>query len=252
MVQEQMEQEPWYEKSFGRDYLLVYKHRDMQGAYEEVRRMMEWLELPEGSEVLDLCCGMGRHSKALHSFGFRVTGVDLSEVLLEEAVKGDPAGEVRWLRGDMRDVPLEGPFDAVVNLFTSFGYFDDEGDNMRVLREIHRLLAPGGRFIIDYLNPSYVEEHLVPASAREEEDIRIEEKRRIEDGFVKKTIVLRDLQGGEEREYREQVRLIPQERFLAMLQEACLEVDAVYGGYDAEPYREAGSKRMIFVGRRRA
>ncbi|MCZ8519138.1 MULTISPECIES: class I SAM-dependent methyltransferase [Paenibacillus] len=247
-----MGQEQWYEKSFGQDYLLVYKHRDMQGAYEEVRRMMEWLELPEGSEVLDLCCGMGRHSMALRSFGFRVTGVDLSGVLLEEAVKGDPEGEVRWLRGDMRDVPLEGPYDAVVNLFTSFGYFDDEEDNMRVLREIHRLLAPEGRFIIDFLNPAYVEAHLVPASVREEEGLRIEETRRIHDGFVKKTIVLRDpQQGSPERVYEEQVRLIAQDRFLQMLELAGLEVDAVYGGYDAGPYEAAQSKRMIFVGRRR-
>lgn len=240
----------WYEKSFGQDYLLVYKHRDLQGAYEEVRRMMEWLELPEGAEVLDLCCGMGRHSMALHRFGFQVTGVDLSEVLLAEARKLDGEGEVRWIRGDMRSVPLTESFDAVVNLFTSFGYFSDSADNEQVLKEIRRLLKPGGRFIIDYLNPAYVAAHLVPHSVRTEDEITIEERRRIEDGFVRKTIVLQDERNRGERVYEEQVKLIDRDTFLTMLNRAGLVVDAVYGGYDASPYEPADSKRMIFVGRR--
>ncbi|UUZ84364.1 methyltransferase domain-containing protein [Paenibacillus sp. P26] len=116
----------WYKKSFGNDYLLVYKHRDLQGAYAEVRSMMEWLQPPEGAEVLDLCCGMGRHSMALNRFGFHVTGVDLSDVLLTEARRLDTEEEVRWVQGDMRQVPLNETFDAVVNLFTSFGYFDTD------------------------------------------------------------------------------------------------------------------------------
>lgn len=240
----------WYEKSFGQDYMLVYKHRDLQGAYEEVRQMMEWLELPEGAEVLDLCCGMGRHSMALHGFGFRVTGVDLSEVLLAEAQKLDREGEVRWIRGDMRSVPLNGPFDAVVNLFTSFGYFADPVDNEQVLKEIRRLLKPDGRFIIDYLNPAYVAANLVPHSVRTEGEVMIDERRRIEDGFVRKTIVLKDEKSRGERVYEEQVKLIEREAFLEMLHRAGLAVDAVYGGYDASLYEPASSKRMIFVGRR--
>ncbi|WP_159881110.1 class I SAM-dependent methyltransferase [Paenibacillus puerhi] len=240
----------WYTKSFGDDYLIVYKHRDMQGAYEEVRRMMEWLELPEGSEVLDLCCGMGRHSMALTGFGFHVTGVDLSEVLLTEARKLDKRGEVTWVRGDMRQVPLEGPFDAVVNLFTSFGYFEDDQDHERVLGEIRRLLSSEGRFIIDFLNPDYVRSHLVPHSVRVEEGLRIEETRRIKDGYVCKTIVLQEEGSADSRVYEERVKLIGLESFRSMLERAGLAVDAVYGGYDASDYSPADSKRMIFVGRR--
>jgi SAM-dependent methyltransferase len=240
----------WYTKSFGDDYLIVYKHRDMQGAYEEVRRMMEWLELAEGSEVLDLCCGMGRHSMALTDFGFRVTGVDLSEVLLSEARRLDTKEEVVWVRGDMREVPLEGPFDAVVNLFTSFGYFDDDVEHERVLGEIRRLLRHGGRFIIDFLNPDYVQRHLVPHSVRTEDELRIEETRRIENGYVCKTIVLQEIGSDDKRIYEEKVKLIGQDAFRAMLERSGLIVDAVYGGYDASAYTPAESKRMIFVGRR--
>lgn len=225
----------------------------MKGAYEEVRRMMEWLELPEGSEVLDLCCGMGRHSMALTGFGFKVTGVDLSEVLLGEARKLDKKGEVRWVHGDMRQVPLEGPFDAVVNLFTSFGYFDNDAEHERVLKEIWRLLRPGGRFIVDFLNPEYVRAHLVPHSVRTEDGLRIEETRRIENGYVCKTIRLveENAQTSDEaRVYEERVKLIDLDTFLDLLCRAGLKVDAVYGGYDASPYESESAKRMIFVGRR--
>src|SRR5690606_21057041 len=118
--------------------------------YHEVKRMIDWLGLPQGSTVLDLCCGMGRHSLALHEFGYRVTGIDLSEVLLEEAKKLDQTGKVTWIHGDMRYVPLEAQFDAEVNLFTSFGYFDQDDENGKVVREMDRLLAPAGKFIIDF------------------------------------------------------------------------------------------------------
>jgi ubiquinone/menaquinone biosynthesis C-methylase UbiE len=242
----------WYKKSFGDDYLLVYKHRDMQGAYNEVKGMIEWLRLAEGAEVLDLCCGMGRHSMALTDFGYKVTGIDLSNVLLKEAVRIDKDEMVRWIQGDMRDVQLTTQFDAVVNLFTSFGYFEQDDENEKVLREIHRLLKPDGQgqFIIDFLNPEYVEANLVPFSKREEGSCTIEETRKLEDGFVQKTIVIRE-PGMEERTYLEQVKLYHREPFMAMLERAGLEVLHVYGDYDASPYNNAVSKRMIFVGRRK-
>lgn len=240
----------WYRKSFGDDYLLVYKHRDLEGAYDEVKRMIEWLELAPGASVLDLCCGMGRHSMALVDFGYTVTGVDLSDVLLEEARKLDAQHKVRFLQGDMREVPLDGTYDAVVNLFTSFGYFEDDEENIKVLREMHRLLKPQGKFIIDFLNPEYVKSHLVPFSSRVEGGTTIEETRKIEDGFVRKSIVVKE-QGTEERSYLEQVKLFSLEAFRDMLDRSGLEVDHVYGDYNASAYDRERSKRMIFVGHRR-
>lgn len=237
----------WYEDSFGYDYLTVYKHRDFQGAYREVKRMIGWLDLPRGAEVLDLCCGMGRHSLALAEFGYRVTGVDLSEVLLEEARKHDRNNEVTWVRGDMRRVPLQREFDAVVNLFTSFGYFDEDAENARVLQEIDRLLRPEGKFIIDYLNPGYVKDRLVPYSERREGSLRIEERRSIEDGFVRKRITIRE-DGGPERNYTEQVKLYRYEQFEDMMEGTRLRVDRVYGGYEEQSFDPRTSMRMIMVG----
>ncbi|NOV04028.1 class I SAM-dependent methyltransferase [Paenibacillus planticolens] len=237
----------WYQESFGNDYLLVYKHRDMQGAYHEVKKMMDWLELKQGAEVLDLCCGMGRHSMALADFGYEVTGVDLSEVLLNEAIQLDKQKRVTWVRGDMREVPLQRQFDAVVNLFTSFGYFDEDEQNEVVFHEMNRLLKKGGRFIIDFLNPVYIRAHLVPQSQRMEGDIHIRETRTIEDGCVRKRIVISE-EGAPGRQYLEQVKLYDRPAFEAMLQKAGLHIDHVYGGYDGQAYEADVSGRMIFVG----
>lgn len=238
----------WYEKSFGEDYLIVYRHRDFSGARHEVEKMIGWLDLPEGSKVLDLCCGMGRHSLALAQEGYEVTGVDLSETLLEEARSQAGAGAVTWLRSDMRELPLAGGFDAVVNLFTSFGYFEEDEEQVKVLREIQRMLRPGGKFIIDFLNPAHVIKSLVPHSLREEGEVLIDETRWIEDGCVKKDIVLTSKSDGEPRRYHERVKLYSREKFSGMIAAAGLQLEDVHGSYDEDKYDPEHSARMIFTG----
>ncbi|WP_028547052.1 class I SAM-dependent methyltransferase [Paenibacillus taiwanensis] len=247
----------WYEQSFGEDYLLVYKHRDMQGAAEEVHRMVNWLQLPQGAHIFDLCCGMGRHSVALAEAGYQVTGMDLSEVLLREARIHDGTGSVTFVRGDMRRVPLEGPFDAVVNLFTSFGYFEEDADNAQVIHEIARVLRTGCPFIIDFLNAAYVEQHLVRQSERIDANTLIQETRKIEDGYVKKNITLTSItqhnqQSLEEntRHYEERVKLYGLPAFRRMIADAGLVLDHVYGDYDGSEYDAERSTRLILVGRK--
>jgi len=237
----------WYEQSFGNDYLIVYKHRDLQGAYEEVKEMIQWLKLPNHAEILDLCCGMGRHSMALNEFGFDVTGLDLSNVLLEEARKLDQQKQVRWIQGDMRKIPVNETFDAVVNLFTSFGYFETDEENNQVLHEIDRVLKSSGKFIIDFLNADYVSKHLIPFSERETEGLKIVENRSIVDQTVRKRIVIKE-ENVSDRHYLEQVKLYRLSQFESMLKNTNLRIDHVYGDYKQMPYDEGTSPRLIIVG----
>lgn len=245
----------WYEQSFGTDYMLVYKHRNWENAHKEVQSMIDWLQLPQGAQVLDIGCGMGRHALALSNFGYTVTGIDLSDILLEEARRHDETGTVKWVQGDMRELPFEaGSFDATVNLFTSFGYFSIEEDNVNVLRNIRKVLRKGGSFLIDFLNPVYVERHLVPRSERRDPytSLLIEEVRSIQDGWVQKEITVSDpYKQDEPRQYLERVRLLPLEWFERHLAECGLVLEQLYGNVDGSGYEAATSPRMIMAGRAR-
>lgn len=244
----------WYECSFGSDYMIVYRHRNWEQAELEVQRMAGWLGLPAGSEILDIGCGTGRHALALARLGYRVTGVDLSEQLLEKAREANGDGKIKALiHGDMRKLPVEDErFRATVNLFTSFGYFPLEADNRRVLREIRRVLRKDGQFLIDFLNPDYVVRHLVPRSERidAESGQLIEEVRSVADGWVVKQIAISPQTGsGQGRRYEERVRLLPLEWFETWLTEAGLKLEGVYGDYEGHTYDRAESPRMIMKGR---
>jgi SAM-dependent methyltransferase len=148
---------PWYEEFFGEDYMrfhLVGGQREADRAPAECDFIVNALGLKPGDRVLDLCCGQGRHAVELARRGFAVTGADLSRYLLGLARDAaEQAGvEVRLHRGDMRELPWEEEFDAVIVMFTAFGYFDSEEDNERVLREVRKALRPGGRLLLDLPN----------------------------------------------------------------------------------------------------
>ncbi|BBI32427.1 class I SAM-dependent methyltransferase [Cohnella abietis] len=248
----------WFTESFGEDYKVVYRHRNWENAMQEVSAMMGWIGLEQGSSVLDVGCGMGRHALALKGLGYNVTGLDLSKVLLEEARENDPEESIVWVNGDMRCLPFEDQsFEATVNLFTSFGYFKELEDNAQVLGEIERVLKPQGRYLIDFLNPSYLIKHLVPVTERVDEPtgLQIIEKRTIDAEFVVKHIEIKPPLDGvgnqaASRHYVERVRLISLEQFQMMLSDSGLILEKVYGSYDGSTYAEESSERLILTGRR--
>ncbi|MBO2532940.1 MAG: class I SAM-dependent methyltransferase [Thermoactinomycetaceae bacterium] len=238
----------WFEESFGEDYLLVYRHRTMADAEDEVDAIVEWLDLSPKDHILDLCCGTGRHSIALARRGYRVTGLDLSETLLSHAVALSKGLPVRFVHGDMRSLPFSKEmFDVVLNLFTSFGYFVEDRDNERVLAEIRRVLKPGGRFLIDFLNRPAVLRSLVPVSEREEDGVKIREERWIEGDVVCKRIFVSDARG--ERRYEERVKMYSRDQMEEMMRRAGLSVQQVWGDFEGNPHTER-SRRMIIAGRR--
>src|SRR3954467_10213635 len=140
----------WWAAYFDAQYLLEYEplfspERDRR----EVARMMDVLGLPSGARILDVPCGQGRHAHLLAEAGFDVDGLDYSKELLAKAKRRGTGNTLRYTRGDMRKLPARwtGRFDAVLNLFTSFGFFADPADDARVIRAFARVLAPGGAFV---------------------------------------------------------------------------------------------------------
>lgn len=239
--------EDWYERSFDALYPVIYAHRTVEAAKRESRFAAERLDLCAGKYVLDLACGNGRHLVHLRACGARGIGLDYSAFLLGEATRllGTSRGLVR---ADMRAIPFTGVFDAVVNFFTSFGYFLDRDDNLHVVQGVARALKPGGRFFIDYINADHAERHLVPVSKRTAEQYVIEESRWIEAPtrrINKCMTVARD--GALLNRFAESVQLYSKESFVALLEEGGLHVEEVYGDYDGSPWG-ADQPRMIVLG----
>ncbi|KMZ41535.1 MULTISPECIES: class I SAM-dependent methyltransferase [Bacillales] len=238
--------EEWFERSFREDYVLVYRHRDDSAADGEIANLLERLPVKDTGRVLDLCCGSGRHSRALARRGYEVVGVDLSPVLLQLAEEQNTYPQLSFARCDMRDIPFHEEFDIVVNLFTSFGYFSTDEENANVIRNMAQALKTKGEVVIDFLNAAYVIDNLVPHSTKEVSGMLIKEDRWVQDGFVKKRILISDESSNEPREYMEQVRLFSAEQMIAMLTEAGFEKIQVFGNYLFEKYVEHESPRMIF------
>lgn len=242
--------EPWYVTAFGADYRAVYPHRDLTSARREVAHL---IAMGVAGRVLDLCCGFGRHTLALAERGMDVFGVDLSSDLLVQAANL-PGGEQlagRLVRADARRVPMaSGSCDTVVNLFSSFGYFGAEGDG-QVLDEIARLVRPGGRAVLDLMNPARIRAALVPESLRAVEGGRLEERRALEEGGNRVTKAVRlVLADGSERRWREDVRLYEHTLVRSMLAARGLEVVAVQGDFADVPFDEDASRQLLHVKRR--
>jgi SAM-dependent methyltransferase len=235
----------WFEQSFLDDYLLVYQHRDEASADAEIANLLDRSPIRKEGRVLDLCCGSGRHSRALAKRGYDVVGVDLSPVLLQLAKEQNTYPNLEFHQYDMREIPFQGEFDIVVNLFTSFGYFSTDAENAKVIANMAQALRTGGEVVIDYLNPPYVIANLVPHSERESNGLLIEENRRIEDGCVKKEITVRDAESDEPRRYMEQVRLYELAQMQAMMIEAGFTDIQVFGNYEFGEYDRENSPRMI-------
>jgi len=238
----------WFETWFDTNYYhTLYQHRDYKEAQFFINNLMNLLKLPVPSVLLDLACGKGRHSLQLAEMGHQVLGVDLSPnsiQLAKELITKDL--NLSFGVQDMR-IPLANEkFDAVLNLFTSFGYFDDSNDNLKVLNAIESMLKSNGVFVIDFLNPTIVKNNLVPKETKELDGITFDITRKIQHNKIVKSILIND--NGITSEYFEKVQAINLNDFKNLINQTNLTITNVFGNYNLEPFDEETSNRLILVG----
>lgn len=236
----------WFESWFGADYVALYPHRNEAEAERAIELIGRNLGDTPVMRALDVACGAGRHSRIL-ARRWWTTGLDLSEVLLRLAHW--ETSEADFVRGDMRVLPFRtGAFGVVVNLFTSFGYFQDDASHLRVIEEVARVTSRDGTFVLDFLNTSQLRETLVPYDERDIGGKIVEQRREISDDgrFVIKRICIR----GTDREFTERVRLFEAGDLSWMMESAGFKVTATYGNYNASPLTPKSPRAIIF-GRRR-
>ena len=234
----------WYASWFDTPYYhILYKDRDHSEAQVFMDNLTNYLNIPEGGKILDLACGKGRHSVYLNSLGYNVTGIDLSEKSIDYAKQYENA----TLQFNVHDMskPYPDTFDAVFNLFTSFGYFDDEKCNLQTIASIKEELNPFGFGVIDFMNVNYIIEHLVAEDIKTVEGIDFHQKRSVKDGFIIKDISF--TVNGEYYEFQERVKAFTLDDFEALFAKAGVYLLDVFGDYKLHKYHSKTSERLIMI-----
>lgn len=240
----QKEEKGWYAQWFDTPYYhILYKDRDYAEAQLFMDNVTQYLNLPDDAKVLDLACGKGRHSLYLNQLGFDVTGADLSEnsILAASAHAGS---KLRFCVHDMRE-PFAEKYDAVFNLFTSFGYFDDENDNLKTLLAIKNSLNEFGFAVLDFMNVDFVMSNLVAHEEKLVDGILFKIHRYTKDGFIFKEIGFED--AGAMHHYTERVRALQLSDFEAMMEEAGIFLLDIFGDYKLRKYDPKTSERLIMI-----
>lgn len=243
----------WWASYFDAQYLKEY---EPLFAYErdrrEVKRLLEVLALPSGSRILDVPCGQGRHAHLLSEAGFDVDGLDYSAELLAVARRRGTGKTLRYTRGDMRKLPARwtGRFDAVINLFTSFGFFIDPRDDLTVIREMARVLKPGGCLVWHGGSRDGVMGKFLARDWWQSNDGTMIGHQRSFDslsGVLTVESTWQGPRGGGHREHR--IRLYTATRLSELCAAAGLVVEVAYDGWKDRPLRRSSSE-MVLVARK--
>jgi len=230
----------WFDTPF---YHILYKDRGYKEAQAFMENLTAYLNLPEKAKILDLACGKGRHSMHLNSIGYDVTGIDLSENSIAFA-KQFENDSLRFKVHDMCK-PYPETFDAVFNLFTSFGYFENEDDNLKTIKAIKQELNEFGFGVIDFLNTDYVIPNLVAENSKTEEGITFNQKRSVKEGFIIKDISFSH--EGEDYSYTEKVKALSLNHFKALFEAADVTLLDVFGDYKLNRFQKDTSERLIMI-----
>ena len=238
------QQSNWFASWFDTPYYhILYKDRNYREAQIFMDNLTHYLNLPEKAKVLDLACGKGRHSIYLNQLGFDVIGADLSENSIEEANKNSNA-TLHFEVHDMRE-PFEAKFDAIFNLFTSFGYFENDSDNLKTLVAIKNSLTEYGFAVIDFMNANQVIANLVPEEIKTVDGIDFHIKRYLKDNHIYKEIDFEDK--GEKFHFTEKVKALTLVDFQEMMQQAGIYLLDIFGDYKLKKFHKSTSERLIMI-----
>ncbi len=230
----------WFDTKF---YHILYSDRNDAEAQLFMDNITQYLNLPERGTVLDLACGKGRHSRYLNKIGYNVTGADLSENSITYAKQF----ENERLKFEVHNMckPFGEEFDAVFNLFTSFGYFDKDEDNLNTIKAIKSNLNESGFGVIDFMNTEFVIENLVAKNSKEVDGITFNMQRFVKDGYIVKEINFEA--EGETYNFEERVKAFTLADFEDLFKRAGVTLLEVFGDYKLRKFRAKTSERLIMI-----
>jgi len=242
-----MAEQAWYKDWFNSPfYHKLYFDRDDKEAEAFIKKLIHYLKPVPGNRMLDVACGKGRHSKILSSFGFAVTGIDISPDSIA-AAKNFENENLNFFVHDMR-LPCWGNyFHYAFNFFTSFGYFKTRREHDDAIRTIAKSLKPGGRFVIDYMNVHFSEEHLKRTENKQIGESKYAIHRWDDETHFYKKITVTDPSLTKPAEYTEKVAKFSLGDFTDMLSYQGLQVQEIFGDYQFNNYDLIKTPRLIII-----
>ena len=230
----------WFNSPF---YHQLYRERDYSEATYFMNNLISKLQIDKNSSILDLACGRGRYSLYLSNIGHKVTGIDISKKNISEAKKNE-SDKLNYLLHDMRQ-PLNEIFDLILNLFTSFGYYQNNKDNISVIKSIKYNLNSEGKAVIDFLNINYVLNNLIKYEEKVFDKTKFIIKRYLENDLLVKDITIES--NNKAYKFQEKVKAYGIVDFLTMFKECDLELKEKFGDYNLNTFNKNSSPRLIMV-----
>jgi SAM-dependent methyltransferase len=233
--------ETWFDTPF---YHLLYNNRDEQEASNFIDRLLGFLKIEKQSKVLDVGCGKGRHARHIHQHGMNVVGVDLSpeSILFANQSASD---SLRFEVGDMRSLAFSNEFDLVVNLFSSFGYFEDNSEDKAALKSMVNALKEGGLLVLDYMHPEIIVKEMKPREIINKGAIQFHISKQLIFPFIIKDIHF--LANGVDYHFQEKLKVIKPMQFEKYFADLGCDLVAMFGDYQLHDFNSKQSKRQIWV-----
>ena len=228
----------WFDSGY---YHILYKHRDYNEARNFIDNIIEYLDLKKGSKILDLACGIGRHSIYLDKIGFKVVGTDKSPNNIKKA-KASQNQSLNFLQMEMID-NTNHKYDGIFNLFTSFGYVNHDY-NLKTVKNIERQLKDNGTVVVDFMNTLFVKNNLVIEETKVINDLSFKIKRRSDGKFIYKEIKFNDKK---DYFFHEKVMDLSLNDFESYLKRYNLRIIKTFGDYNLNDFDVKNSERLIMV-----
>lgn len=245
VVEDTGDKSDWFETWFDSPYYhILYKDRDEHEAELFLDALIDFIKPSPGATILDVACGKGRHSLYLNKKGFDVTGFDLSaeSILYDKQFENDT---LSFYLHDMREVFRSNYYDVVLNLFSSFGYFEKERDNIRCLIANSITLNPDGIFVFDYINSDKVKANGESKYNKKIDGIDFHIHKFIDGNFIRKTISFTDK--GRNYNFQEQLILADRNHLEKYFADAGLIITHCFGNYKLQPFDKDKSERLILI-----
>lgn len=237
----------WFKDWFNSPYYhQLYYDRDDTEAAQFISLLLQYLQPKPNSYLLDVACGKGRHAKIMNALGHIVTGIDIAPDSIAEAQQY-ATDTLEFYEADMRQTFRVNYYHYVFNLFTSFGYFSTSAESNAALRTMAQALLPKGYLVIDYLNSSYIAQHLVATETKVINDSTYTITRQLVSNRFVKNIAITNNMHSQPLQYTEQVSAYTLANFETMLAKQGLAIQHLFGSYTLQPFNINESKRLIII-----